>query len=253
MLRMVILTTNIVESSVTIPDDDIAVDTSSHNRRNWNAGKRMYELQEKPVARDEALQRAGRTSRLVPGTVYRMISRRDFEENLVEHTVAQMAIASASELLLLLAVPLVIEETRRFLQTSVPSPPDMQRVEEAYRRLLKVGAGDETFSPTLFGRLLQRLPVEPELNLLIWSGLRFGTLEACEILAGVVKRGAPLLQDASVSPDAVRKFIEVRHACCRDSDLLACLRAVDANCYCCWLGHLPSRTRGGFCKRCVCV
>ena len=87
MLRMVILTTNIVESSVTIPDDDIAVDTSSHNRRNWNAGKREYELLEKPVARH-----------LLPQSQNWNAGKREYELQEQEKPVARHLLPQSQEL-----------------------------------------------------------------------------------------------------------------------------------------------------------
>mmetsp|Transcript_63919 Transcript_63919/g.207769 ORF Transcript_63919/g.207769 Transcript_63919/m.207769 type:complete len:132 (+) Transcript_63919:2681-3076(+) len=82
--------------------------------------------------------------------------------------------------------------------------------------------------PSQFGRLLQKLPLEPELGLLIWNGLRLGELESCEILAGIVQRGLPFLSDSAFSPADVRELVNLRHACCPDSDLLAGLRAFRA-------------------------
>lgn len=76
--RQIILCTDVVESSVTIPECDIIIDTLQHKRFANVGYGHQYELTTKFITQDEALQRCGRTGRTRAGTVYRLLSRRSF-------------------------------------------------------------------------------------------------------------------------------------------------------------------------------
>mmetsp|Transcript_168006 Transcript_168006/g.534420 ORF Transcript_168006/g.534420 Transcript_168006/m.534420 type:complete len:994 (+) Transcript_168006:1618-4599(+) len=65
--RTLILATDVIESSVTIPDVSIVVDTLQHKRRRWDPVKKESPLTLEYISRDEAKQRAGRTGRTGPG------------------------------------------------------------------------------------------------------------------------------------------------------------------------------------------
>mmetsp|Transcript_63919 Transcript_63919/g.207765 ORF Transcript_63919/g.207765 Transcript_63919/m.207765 type:complete len:795 (+) Transcript_63919:367-2751(+) len=97
--RMIVLATDVVESSVTMPDVDVVVDSCLHKRKKWNAQLREYQLCQELITKDEALQRRGRTGRLGPGEVYRLIASWEYQ-TLANHATPQMQSASISEVLL---------------------------------------------------------------------------------------------------------------------------------------------------------
>eukprot|EP00397_Hematodinium_sp_SG-2012_P000123 GEMP01000123.1.p1 GENE.GEMP01000123.1~~GEMP01000123.1.p1 ORF type:complete len:2580 (+),score=731.62 GEMP01000123.1:47-7741(+) len=229
--RVVILATDIVESSVTIPEVAIVIDTMHHKRKRWNADQREYQLCVDDITQDEALQRAGRTGRTRTGTVYRCIAKAEFN-NLPQHCSPQIQSASMAEVLLMLHDSPLLTDPREFLLQCTPTPPMKRQVDEAYRKLIEVGAlqdrGSGKLEPTRFGRVLQRMPLDPELALLVWYGFHCGQLENVEILAGVAQRGSPFLQDPYGTPQDALELVRVKQALCADSDLLAGLRAYKA-------------------------
>jgi hypothetical protein len=76
-VRLIILATNAVESSVTIPDLFLVVDSMQEKVLTEKNGTTY--LLKQSISKDSAKQRAGRVGRTKPGVVYRMISENDYE------------------------------------------------------------------------------------------------------------------------------------------------------------------------------
>ncbi len=75
--RRVILATNIAETSLTVPDVSIVVDTGLHKVARYNGERGVDSLSLERITTDAADQRAGRAARLGPGTVRRLWDQRD--------------------------------------------------------------------------------------------------------------------------------------------------------------------------------
>ncbi|MSQ03211.1 MAG: DEAD/DEAH box helicase [Myxococcales bacterium] len=77
--RRVVLATNVAETSVTVEGIGAVVDCGLVRRPAYDAWSGLPTLDLVPIARDAAVQRAGRAGRLGPGTCLRMYSRADFD------------------------------------------------------------------------------------------------------------------------------------------------------------------------------
>ena len=75
--RRVILATNIAETSLTVPDVSIVIDTGLHKVARYNGERGVDSLTLERITTDSADQRAGRAARLGPGTVRRLWDPRD--------------------------------------------------------------------------------------------------------------------------------------------------------------------------------
>ena len=75
--RRVILATNIAETSLTVPDVSIVVDSGLHKVARYNGERGVDSLTLERITTDSADQRAGRAARLGPGTVRRLWDPRD--------------------------------------------------------------------------------------------------------------------------------------------------------------------------------
>jgi len=75
--RRVILATNIAETSLTVPDVSIVIDTGLHKVARYNGERGVDSLTLERITMDSAEQRAGRAGRLGPGTVRRLWDQRD--------------------------------------------------------------------------------------------------------------------------------------------------------------------------------
>ena len=74
----IVISTNIAESSITVPFVDVVIDTCI--RRFIHGDERSVILIEDYVCQDNSIQRAGRAGRVRAGYVYRMIKEKDFNK-----------------------------------------------------------------------------------------------------------------------------------------------------------------------------
>jgi HrpA-like RNA helicase len=252
--RTIILATDVVESSITIPECKIVVNCCLHKRkRQKNTGGHGFV--ESPLAlelitKDEALQRKGRTGRTCSGCVFHLILENEFKD-LQDHPPPEMESASVAEVLLTIqeALPKLssshLKDTRHFLKELVPSPPSHGAIDDGYQRLLEVGAislsaerhpysivdriklGKGEFRLTHLGRLMQNFLSDSDVVHLVFNGLRYGVLEEAEICAGILLRGSPFYDDAHLCPLEKLALIRNKERCNpnHNSDLLAKLGA----------------------------
>lgn len=189
--RLVILATDVLESSVTIPSVDFIIDTCQHRRRCWDPKLRESPLTKRFISKDEALQRAGRTARVRPGEVLRLVERREFDrfqqhaEPAVRHQPLESMVLQVYGLRNL---PVSAEE---FLD-AMPEAVDKQRLLCAVNRLEELGALGSDRRPTALGQLLEQLPLDPEVGQLVINGLRYGIVEECCRVAAILQFGSPL-------------------------------------------------------------
>ena len=77
--KRVVLATNVAETSVTVEGIAAVVDPGTVRRPAFDVNTGIPSLDLVPIARDAAIQRAGRAGRLGPGVCLRLYSRVDFE------------------------------------------------------------------------------------------------------------------------------------------------------------------------------
>ncbi|CAJ1453071.1 unnamed protein product, partial [Effrenium voratum] len=136
--RTVILGTDVIESSVTIPDVDLVIDTCEQKRLRWDAGRKQSLLTLVLVSQDEAKQRSGRTGRVRDGEVVRLISKESYDR-LQKHAEPQIKHSRLEDLLLSIFELPNLGDPREFL-SKMPDPPPADRVDRAIVRLLELNA-----------------------------------------------------------------------------------------------------------------
>ncbi|CAE8605495.1 unnamed protein product [Polarella glacialis] len=232
-MRSVILATDVIESSITIPNVAVVIDTLLHKRRRWNPTTGISPLTLERISRDEAEQRKGRAGRTGPGHVFRLVTLKSFQK-LRQHAIPQIWSDRLEEMLLTIFEQKAIADPRAFLKLFM-DPPEQVRVDASIRRFLELNAmkKDKTTRrpvPTHFGRFLKFLPLDPEVGNLVMNGLRYGVAEECVILAAVHQRGNPFIEDPEMTPQQAQVLVAVLAACSGDlpSDLIAGLMAYRA-------------------------
>ena len=75
-VRKIVVATNVAETSVTIPDVVVVVDSGRVKERQWDPRRGMASLDEGWVSRASARQRAGRAGRVRPGKCYAMFTNK---------------------------------------------------------------------------------------------------------------------------------------------------------------------------------
>ena len=154
--RKVVLSTNIAETSITIPGIRYVVDPGFVKSRSYNPGLGADLLQVLPISKAQAWQRTGRAGREGPGKCYRLFTEEAFM-GLKE--VAQPEIQRAN--LASVVLQLKSMNIKDPLTFDFMDPPPKASLIRALELLYGLQALDPLGNLTDLGRELARLPVDP--------------------------------------------------------------------------------------------
>ncbi|KAJ8606176.1 hypothetical protein CTAYLR_010701 [Chrysophaeum taylorii] len=188
----VVLSTNVAESSVTLPDVSCVIDAGrvKEVQHRDTAGIACSTLAVAWCSRASARQRAGRAGRVRPGVCVRLYSRAFYDKNMPEHAMPELQRVPLDELLLTLKA---VDGGNKFGSASAwlgecPEPPPSHAVRAALADLASLGAlegavlnnGDDDASLHLtpLGAHLARLPVHPRLAKMLVLSAVFGAARA---------------------------------------------------------------------------
>lgn len=183
--RKLVLSTSIAETSVTLEDVRIVVDSGLARRPRYDRGAGLTRLVTERASRAAVTQRAGRAARQGPGIAIRV-----WEEaataSLAAHDPPEILEADLSSLLLTCLMWGEAEPARLpFLD-----PPPAAAIDEARRRLATLGAIGADGRLTGHGRAIAALPLEPRLgHMLIEASARGFTAAAADVAVLLTERG----------------------------------------------------------------
>jgi ATP-dependent helicase HrpB len=201
--RKVVLSTNVAESSVTVPGIFAVVDCGLARVSRHRPYSGLPALLVEPISRASAEQRAGRAGRTGPGHVLRLYTSSDLARR-PEHAQPELLRADLSEMLLILHGTGV--RGARELHW-LDAPPE-SAVVAAERLLALLGAVDASGKLTALGRRLLAFPLHPRLGRIVVEGERQGDAStACRVAALLgerdIRRGARVDFAARRDPRAV--------------------------------------------------
>lgn len=183
--RKLVLATSIAETSVTLDDVRIVVDSGLARRPRYDPGAGLTRLVTERASRAAVTQRAGRAARQASGIVIRL-----WEEaataSLPAHDPPEILEADLSSLVLSSLLWGEPDPTRLpFLD-----PPPAPAVDEARRRLENLGAVDAGGRVTDHGRAIAGLPLEPRLAHMLIEGAKRGfAAAAADVAVLLTERG----------------------------------------------------------------
>lgn len=138
-MRRIVVSTNIAETSVTVPGIVHVIDPGKTKRKEYDPSTGMESLAVENISRTEAVQRAGRAGRTQPGKCYRLYTKELFEKRLEETARPEIQRSSlAGAILHLKSLSLDIN----VLAFDFIDPPPRASLEEALRQLYIVDAID---------------------------------------------------------------------------------------------------------------
>ena len=183
--RKLVLATSIAETSVTLDDVRIVVDSGLARRPRYDRGAGLTHLVTERASRAAATQRAGRAARQAPGVAIRL-----WEEaanaSLPAHDPPEILEADLSSLLLTVLLWGESDPARLpFLD-----PPPAVAISEARDRLTRLGALDAEGRLTAHGREIAGWPLEPRLaHMMIVAGELGLADAAADVAALLTERG----------------------------------------------------------------
>ncbi|XP_071517093.1 ATP-dependent RNA helicase TDRD9 [Panulirus ornatus] len=187
--RKVILSTNIAESSITVPDIKYVIDFCLTKVLCCDIVTNYTSLKLAWTSQASCKQRAGRSGRVSSGRVYRLIPQVFFEK-LSAYATPELCRTPLTHIILKTKV-LNMGEPHSLLALAL-DPPKMADIHRTILTLKQMGAlavkshgqmsildGDLTY----LGRVIANLPVDPHLAKLMVMGYLFGCLRECIIIA----------------------------------------------------------------------
>ncbi len=222
--RRVILSTNVAETSVTIPGIRFVIDSGLARISRYSARAHIKRLQIEPISQASAEQRKGRCGRLGPGICYRLYTKEDFEKRdaATEPDIRRTSLAGT--ILSMLDWHLGDIESFPFLQ-----PPAATAIREGYKELLSIGAIREEqdsrtgtrFRLTQLGRRIVKLPLDPSLSRMLFEADAQGSLQDALIVVSALACEDPLVRPAEMTTEGA-----AAHALFRDpaSDFLSIVK-----------------------------
>ncbi len=163
--RKLILSTNVAESSVTIPGVVAVIDSGLARLPVHSPWSGLPSLQTTRVSQASATQRAGRAGRTQPGRALRLYTRTDFDAR-PPHEAPEIARSDLSDMVLALAASGVTDRRRfAFFQTPPPAA-----LEAAERLLLDLGALEPSGGLTQLGQRMLAFPLHPRLARVVAEG-----------------------------------------------------------------------------------
>ncbi len=158
-LRRIILSTNVAETSLTIPDVKFCIDSGLARISRYNPRTRIQELQIEMISQASVRQRRGRCGRTADGICVHLYSEYDYER-FAPYTDPEIKRSSLTGILLQMAA-LKMPDIYRF---PFIDPPRSNSIREGIRTLCDLKAFDSNHRLTPDGKMLARLPLDPALG-----------------------------------------------------------------------------------------
>lgn len=165
--RKVILSTNIAETSVTVPGVRFVVDTGKAKIKQFRNRLALDSLLIKPISRSSADQRKGRAGREAPGQCYRLYTQEGYN-SLEKNATPEILRCDLSAAVLTMKARGVPDP----LSFPFLTPPPRDAMEKALLQLLQLSALAEDGSISVTGKAIARLPLTPTLGRVILSSAR---------------------------------------------------------------------------------
>lgn len=219
--RKVIFSTNLAETSLTIPGVKYVIDTGMAKESRFEPSSGMNVLKVCWISQSSAKQRAGRAGRTEPGQCYRLYSECDFQsmEIHMEPEIRKVHLGIA----ILKILSLGTKDVQNFDFVDSPRP---EAVDMAIRNLIQLEAvirKNGVLELTDVGRCLVKLGIEPRLGTLILKGWHFGLAREALVLAGVMANASSIFCRVG-SDEEKSKADRLRvQFCHRDGDLFTLL------------------------------
>ncbi|XP_074599878.1 tudor domain containing 9 protein spindle E [Brevipalpus obovatus] len=188
--RKIILSTNIAESSITVPDCEYVVDFCLTKTMVCDPETNYPTLKMQWASQANCDQRAGRTGRTCTGRVYRMVPEKFYHE--LDKSSLPELLCTPLENSVLKVKRLDMGPPKKLLAQCI-DPPNISDIKRAILRLKRVGAlslkmndgryDEEDGNLTFLGTLISQLPLDVQLARFIVIGHVLDCLDDCITIA----------------------------------------------------------------------
>ncbi|XP_016102665.1 ATP-dependent RNA helicase DHX29-like [Sinocyclocheilus grahami] len=199
-VRKIVLSTNIAETGVTIPDVVFLIDTGKTKENRYHESSQMNSLVETFVSKASALQRQGRAGRVQEGFCFRLYPKFRFE-SFIDYSIPEILRVPLEELCLHI-MKCEYGSPEDFLCRALDAP-QQQAVCNAVSLLRKIGAcKQDSYALTPLGHHLAALPVNVKIGKMLIFGAIFSCLETIATIAAAMSEKSPFVTPMSRKEEA---------------------------------------------------
>lgn len=195
--RMIVLATNVAETSLTIPGVRYVFDCGRSKEKKYDTKTGVQTFEIDWISKASASQRSGRAGRTGPGHCYRLYSSAVFENYFAEHGIPEV-LRTPLESTVLQLKAMEIDHVVNF---PFPTPPDRSQLATAEKLLSNLGALDaKTGRITDTGRELIKHPVSPRFGKMLLLALRNNLAAATIATVSALAVGDLIVPQAQFNP-----------------------------------------------------
>ncbi len=186
--RRVILSTNIAETSLTIPGLSAVIDLGTHKILQYNPQLRVTSYPIVPITQASIAQRRGRAGRTRPGTCFHLYTQEDALSRPIDRTPEIQRSSLAHVLLKILSVGQKIQSF------SFVTEPHSSQMKEALQTLDLLELIDEQQDLTDLGRRVSHDPVDPRFSVILREAKKLHVGEEGAVIIGFLSTNDPRLR-----------------------------------------------------------
>ena len=179
--RRVILSTNVAETSLTVPGIKFVIDPGQVRISRYSVRSKVQRLPIEKISQASANQRAGRCGRVSEGICIRLYEEDDFKSR-AEFTPPEIHRTSLASVILQMT-QLRLGSVKQF---PFIEPPEEKAVNDGYRQLHEIGALDEERKLTESGQQIARLPLDPRVAKMVMEGQKNNVLFEVLVIASAL-------------------------------------------------------------------
>lgn len=169
--RRIVLSTNVAETSLTVPGIRYVIDTGQARVKRYSARNKVEQLLIEKISQASANQRAGRCGRVSDGICIRLFDEADFQSRPRFTDPELLRSSLAGVILRMKSLGLGAVESFPFID-----PPHSRFIADGYSLLHELNALDDRNDLTETGRRIARLPLDPRMARMILAAERSGSL-----------------------------------------------------------------------------
>ncbi|KAH6641477.1 P-loop containing nucleoside triphosphate hydrolase protein [Chaetomium tenue] len=170
--RLVILATNVAETSLTIPGIRYVFDCGRSKERKYDPVSGVQRFEIDWISKASAHQRAGRAGRTGPGHCWRLYSSAVYERDFPQFSTPEILRTPAEAVVL----QLKSMNLKHIVNFPFPTPPDQQSIVKAEKILTYISALSPERNITPVGLTMSRFPLAPRFARILLVGHLHGCL-----------------------------------------------------------------------------
>ena len=217
--RRIILSTNIAETSITVPNVRFVIDTGKVRISRYSFRSKIQRLPIESISRASADQRAGRSGRTMPGICYRLYTQNDYDGRSAYTDPEILRTSLASVILRMLDLRIGNIDTFSFVDQ-----PDSRQISDGYQLLQELRALSSAKRLTEIGRFIVKFQIEPRLAKMLLEAANLDVLN--EVI--IIVAGLSIQDPVNVPKDKVGSADFINNLRDESSDFISLLNISDA-------------------------